>query len=90
MEQPTVSGRNRVNINALLNAKDVTDVIAHECESVNAGSTQTLYQAALDKHPQAECIYIISDNARYYRNNALTQVAGRNQDQTDIPASLLA
>ncbi|MDR1557082.1 MAG: winged helix-turn-helix domain-containing protein [Tannerellaceae bacterium] len=28
MEQPTVSGRDRVNINGLLNAKDVTDVIA--------------------------------------------------------------
>jgi hypothetical protein len=37
MKQPTVSGRDRVNINALFNAKDITDVIAHECESVNAG-----------------------------------------------------
>ncbi|MDR0371359.1 MAG: transposase [Prevotellaceae bacterium] len=72
-EQPTVSGRDRVNINGLLNARDVTDVIAHECESVDAESTKTLYQAASDKHLQAECIYIISDNAKYYRNKALTQ-----------------
>jgi hypothetical protein len=72
-EQPTVSGRDSVNINGLLNAGDVTDVIAHECESVNAESTKTLYQAALDKHPQAECIYIISDNAKYCRKKTLTQ-----------------
>ena len=29
LEQPTISGRDRVNINGLLNAHDVTDVIAH-------------------------------------------------------------
>jgi Mg2+/Co2+ transporter CorC len=57
-EQPTVSGRDRENINGLLKAKDVTDVIARECESVNVESIQTLYQAASGKHPQAECIYI--------------------------------
>ena len=39
MEQPTVSGRDRVNMNGLLNAFDVTDVIAHDCESLNAQST---------------------------------------------------
>jgi hypothetical protein len=73
MEQPTVSGRDRVNINGLLNAMDVTDVIAHECDSINAESTKALYQAALDKHSEAKCIYIISDNAKYYRNKMLTQ-----------------
>jgi hypothetical protein len=71
--QPTVSGRYRENINGLFKAKDVTDVIAHECESVNAESAQTLYLAASDKHSQAECIYIISDNAKYYGNKALIQ-----------------
>jgi len=73
LEQPTVSGRDRVNINGLLNAKDVTDVIAHECESVDAQSTQQLYQAAIDKNPGAKQIYIISDNARYYKNKELNK-----------------
>lgn len=73
LEQPTVSGRDRVNINGLLNAHDVTDVIAHDCESVNAESTKDVYQAALDKHPEAPVIYIISDNARYYHNKKLRQ-----------------
>jgi hypothetical protein len=87
--QPTVSGRDRMNINGLLNAMDVTDVIAHECESVNAKSTKALYQTALDKHPQAKCIYIyiISDNAKYYRNKILTQwIEGTKIQQMFLPA----
>ena len=73
LEQPTVSGRDRININGLLNAKDVTDVIALECASINAESTMRMHQAALEKHPKANCIYIISDNARYYKNKELNK-----------------
>ncbi|GHV39083.1 IS630 family transposase [Bacteroidia bacterium] len=73
LEQPTVSGRDRVNINGIINAKDVTDMIAIDCQSVNAESTKELYQKALERHPQAEKIYIISDNARYYKNKELTK-----------------
>jgi len=68
-----VSGRDRININGLLNAHDVTDVILQECPSVNSDSTITLYKAALEKHFDAENIYIISDNARYYRNKKLRE-----------------
>lgn len=71
LEQPTVSGRDRVNINGLLNAYDVTDVIAHQCERVNAQSTKELYKAAIARHPEATQIVIISDNARYYHNAEL-------------------
>ena len=57
----------QVNINRLLNAHDVTDVIAHmTCSSVNADSTIGLYKAALKKYLEAESIYILTDNARYY------------------------
>jgi transposase len=72
LEPPTVSGRDRVNINGLINAGDVTDVIAIDCDSVNAQSTKEIYRKALEKHPGADKIYIISDNARYYRNKELT------------------
>jgi transposase len=72
LEQPTVSGRDRVNINGLVNAREVTDIIAVDCERVNSQSTKELYQKAIEKHPEAEKIYIISDNARYYRNTELT------------------
>lgn len=69
-----MSGRDRININRLLNAYDVTDVIAHDCESVNAQSAHELYEAALAKHPDASCIYIISDNARCYHNTELVSI----------------
>ena len=71
-EQPTVSGRDRVNINGLVNAKDVTDVQTIESERINAQSTKELYQLALEKHPNAKKIIVISDNARYYKNKELS------------------
>lgn len=86
LEQPTVSGRDRVNINGLLNAYDVTDVIVHGCKSVNARSTRELYGVALEKHPEASCIYIISDNARYYQNKELKErVGGTRIKQIFLP-----
>ena len=72
-EQPTVSGRDRININGLVNARDVTDIIAIDCERINAQSTRELYQKALERHPTIEKMYIISDNARYYKNKELSQ-----------------
>ena len=85
-EQPTVSGRDRVNINGLLNAKDVSDVIALDCECINAQSTKELYQMALEKNPEVEKIYVISDNARYYKNNVLKEwVKGTKIVQIFIP-----
>ena len=90
LEQPTASGRDRVNINGLLNAQDVTDVIAHDCGSVNAESTKEVYRAALERHPQASVIYIISDNARYYHNKKPKEWGGRNENQAGIPSALFA
>jgi len=72
-KQPMVSGRDRVNINALINAIDVTDVLMLDCASVNADSTQTLYQKALERNPDAKKIIIISDNAKYYKNKKLNE-----------------
>ena len=88
LEQPTVSGRDRINMNGLLNAHNVTDVIAHDCESVNAKSTRKLYESALAKHPDAPCIYIISDNAKYYHNKELKELGRRDKDKTNIPAAV--
>ena len=69
-----------------MNAHDVTDVIAYDCESVNAKSTQELYEEALSKHPEASCIYIISDNARYYHNKELKEwVKGTKIKQIFLP-----
>lgn len=75
-------------MNGLLNAHNVTDVIAHDCESVNAKSTRKLYESALAKHPDAPCIYIISDNAKYYHNKELKELGRRDKDKTNIPAAV--
>ena len=86
LEQPTVSGRDRVNINGLLNAKDVTDMITVDCQSVNAQSTKEIYKMALEKHPESDKIYIISDNAKYYKNKELTEwIKGTKIIQVFLP-----
>ena len=69
--QPTLSGRDRVNINAVINAKDPIEVIIEECKTVNAQTTKALYQKIIEANPDKKNIYIISDNARYYRNKEL-------------------
>jgi transposase len=73
IEQPTVSGRDRVNINAVLNAGNPTDVISLECNTVNTLTTGQLYEKILKANPNAKKIYIISDNARYYRSKELNE-----------------
>jgi transposase len=70
-EQPSVSGRDRVNINGAINALDVTDIEVVETESVNAQSTMQLYLQLMEKHPTEQVIYVIQDNARYYKNAEL-------------------
>jgi transposase len=70
---PTVSGRDRVNINGALNPHDVTDIQIVEAKTINAQTTKELYQKLIDKNPSAKCIYTISDNARYYHNKELKE-----------------
>ena len=66
-----VSGRERVNLNAALNALLPTQVHLDETDCVNAQSTQRRYQKLLDAHPNGP-VYVICDNARYYKNKDLT------------------
>ncbi len=77
-EQPSVSGRDRININGALNALDVTDIETVETKSVNAQSTIKLYQKLLEKHPNKPQIYVISDNAKYYKNKELQEWLSTN------------
>ena len=62
----------RVEVPAL-NALDQTDVHMVEADRINAQCTQELYEKLIKKHPQAKTIYVIQDNARYYRNKHLRQ-----------------
>ena len=73
MQQFTVSGRYRINLNGFLNARDAADVIAIDCHSVNTQFRCQLCEAAPAKHPKTCGIYVIFNDARFYRNKHLTQ-----------------
>ena len=68
----TVSGRERVNLNAACNAHAPGQVHLDETDCVNAQSTRRLYEKVLAAHPDTPRIYVICDNARYYKNQELT------------------
>jgi len=61
-----VSGRERVNLNAALNAFEPTQVLLDETDCVNAQSAWRLYEQLLAAHPDKARIYVVCDNARYY------------------------
>ena len=65
-EIPTNTGRERINLNGALDIES-HEVIIREDESINAPSTVELFKEIEEKNPEAPVIYIISDNARYYR-----------------------
>ena len=67
----TVSGCERVNRNAALNACEPTQVLLDETSCVNAQSTKRLYEQLLTTHPDKARIYVVCDNARYYKNKEL-------------------
>ena len=67
----TVSGRERVNLNAALNALVPTQLHLDETDCVNAQSTRRLYEHLLAAHPKGP-VYVVCDNARYYKNKDLT------------------
>lgn len=81
----TVSGRERVNLNAALNAHAPSQVYFDETNCVNAQSTQRLYEQLLAAHPQGP-VYVVCDNARYYKNKVLTAwLAGTRLVQVFLP-----
>lgn len=63
------TGRERLNINGAYDI-ETHQLVFHEDESVNAQSTITLLQKLQNKQSTGK-IYIISDNARYYRSKAV-------------------
>jgi transposase len=82
----SVSGRSRVNINAVMNAENPCEVVMVESKSVNAESTFTLYKKLEALHPEAKNSYVICDNARYYKNKVLNEnLQGSKIKQVFLP-----
>jgi len=66
------TGRQRININGALDA-ETHAVITREDERINAQSTIALLEQVEAAYPLAASIYVICDNARYYRSKLVGQ-----------------
>jgi len=65
-------GRQRLNINGAINIETLEPVTGFY-DTINADATVDLFAKIEAKHPEAETIYIIVDNARYYRSSVLAE-----------------
>jgi transposase len=69
---PANAGRKRLNINAALNAHNVSDVIIDEAPTINTESTKNLIEKIVWANPFSDII-LFHDNARYYYANELKE-----------------
>lgn len=72
------SGRQRLNINAAVNATKPEHLVYETTDTINTQSTKRLCQKLLRKHPKKN-IYVVCDNARYNRNKMLTEWAANTR-----------
>lgn len=70
-EIKTNTGRKRVNINGALNIEDLS-VVTRFDDSINAQSTLGLLAELERRHSEAKTIYVICDNAGYYRSTVVS------------------
>lgn len=72
-EIPSVSGRQRIHLHGAFTVEKPEEVHIQESQTVNAQSTWELYQKIEQAHPDKNKIYVITDNARYYKNKTLQE-----------------
>ena len=65
-------GRQRLNINGAINIETLESVTGFY-DTINAQATIDLFTKIKAKHPDADAIYIIVDNARYYHSCLLKE-----------------
>lgn len=71
-EIPTNTARQRINLNGAIDISDF-DLVIREDPTLNAQSTIALFKQIEEKNPPAEAIYVIADNAPYYRSKLLRE-----------------
>ena len=69
---PSNTGRKRVNLNGAVNLEN-HKVVVREDVSINAQSTISLFKQLERLHRKAKKIYVICDNARYYRSQLVQE-----------------
>ena len=65
-------GRQRLNIKGVIDVATFKTVVRFD-ETINADSTIALFKQVERKHRKANTIYIIADNARYYRSGVVKE-----------------
>ena len=81
---PSNTGRRRLNINGAMNAHHPEQVIIHEADTINADATIALYDKIQQRYADKEHIYLVGDNARYYRNAHLQEWLKENPRITQV------
>jgi transposase len=71
------TGRERLNLNGAYNIEDHTAVV-QEADSINAQSTVSLLEEMMTNQPLG-LIYVILDNARYYRSEMVRDFVKKNK-----------
>lgn len=71
-EIPSNTGRQRININGAIDCAGLCPITRYD-DTINAQSTVALLQQIEQQHPAAAHIYVICDNARYYRSQIVTE-----------------
>ena len=71
-EIPANSGRSRINLSGVI---DIIDhkVLVQEDKMLNAEATISFFRKIEEAYPGENRIHIFCDNARYYRNKAVTE-----------------
>jgi transposase len=67
---PTNTGRKRLNINGVLELEGMK-AVTHFAGTLNAGTTIELFNKVQASYPTKRKIYLIIDNARYYKNKLI-------------------
>jgi hypothetical protein len=67
------TGRVKVNVNGAINPANPTEIIPHECDTINALTTIVWLQMIEKYYPTMKVIHLYVDNARYYRSKLVQE-----------------
>ena len=71
---PSNTGRRRLNINGAIDLERLAPVVRFD-DTINAASTLGLFRQLEEAHPEAQRIFVICDNASYYRSREVRAFA---------------
>ena len=69
---PSNTGRKRLNINGAFNVETMCSIVRYD-DTINSQSTIALFGQLEEANPQAEKIYVVCDNAGYYRSGMVEE-----------------